>query len=316
MSAARSVERLRAARRAPLEPYRFRLNRNRAPSLSFERDLIRKPGSDFRDHALGVALVAAFVLAPCGASALAADAFSTDWARTSKSEARLIAASPDLAGFEIALAPGAITYWRDPGDAGLPPTLDFSASDNVASVEPEFPAPKRIKEADGSEAFGYESGVVFPLRVKLRDPAKPATLKLNADFAVCEKVCLPAKAHLTLKLPSAPASPYAGAIDAALAAVPRSVPPKDFGALEALGADGWRLCSAHEAGPARDLFIEPPEGWWIKVAPAQANQAQDCFALTIGQKPKDAVFPVALRLTLTGGAGPVETTINAPAAHD
>ena len=150
--------------------------------------------------------------------AFAADAFSTDWAPAAKSRARLIAGGGDLAGFEIALSPGAITYWRDPGDAGLPPTLDFSGSDNVASVEPEFPAPKRIKEADGGEAFGYDGGVVFPLRVKPRDPTKPATLKLNADFAVCEKVCLPAKAHLELKLPSAPGSPHAGAIDAALAA--------------------------------------------------------------------------------------------------
>ena len=245
--------------------------------------------------------------------AFGADAFSTDWAPAAKSQARLIADGGDLAGFEIALAPGAITYWRDPGDAGLPPTLDFSASDNVASVEPEFPAPKRIREADGGEAFGYDGGVVFPLRVKPRDPAKPVTLKLNADFAVCEKVCLPAKAHLVLKLPSAGASPHASAINTALAAVPRAVPPKDFGALEALDADSWRLCSAHEDGPARDLFVEAPEGWWLKTTPAHADGGRDCFTLTIGDKPKDAAFPVALRLTLTGGAGPVETTMEARA---
>ena len=228
-----------------------------------------------------------------------------------KSEARLIAGGGDLAGFEIALAPGAITYWRDPGDAGLPPTLDFSASDNVASVEPEFPAPKRIKEADGGEAFGYDGDVVFPLAVKPRDPAKPATLKLNADFAVCEKVCLPAKAHLELKLTPATGSPHAGAIDAALATVPRAIAPKDFGALEALAAESWRLCLAHEEGPRRDLFVEAPEGWWLKTAPAQANEGRDCFTLTVGDKPKGAALPVTLRLTLTGGAGPVETTIEA-----
>jgi DsbC/DsbD-like thiol-disulfide interchange protein len=243
--------------------------------------------------------------------ALAADSFSTDWAPAAKSQARLIAGGGGLAGFEIALAPGAITYWRDPGDAGLPPTLDFSLSDNVASVETEFPAPKRIKEADGGEAFGYDGGIVFPLRVKPRDPTEPATLKLNADFAVCEKVCLPAKAHLELKLPSAQASPHASAIDAALAAVPRAVPPKDFGVLEALGADSWRLCPAHADGPPRDLFVEAPEGWWLKTTPAQAEGGGDCFTLTIGDKPKDAAFPVALRLTLTGGPGPIETTIQA-----
>ena len=253
---------------------------------------------------------AALAFAVLGLPALA-DPFSTDWARAPKSQARLIAASRDLAGFEIALAPGAITYWRDPGDAGLPPTLDFSGSDNVASVETLFPAPRRIAEADGGEAFGYEGGVVFPLRVKPRDPEKPVTLRLNADFAVCEKVCLPAKAHLALELPSASPSPYAGALRAALALIPRSVPPKDFGALEALGADRWRLCPAHEAGPPRDLFVEAPEGWWVKVKPAPAEDPHDCFTLTVGDKPKDAALPVALRLTLTGGAGAVETTMDA-----
>jgi DsbC/DsbD-like thiol-disulfide interchange protein len=259
------------------------------------------------------ALAVALSLVLPAMSAFAADAFSTDWTPAAKSQARLIAGRGDLAGFEIALAPGAITYWRDPGDAGLPPTLDFSLSDNVASVEPEFPAPKRIKEADGGEAFGYDGGVVFPLRVKPRDPTKPVTLKLNADFAVCEKVCLPAKARLELKLPSAQASPHASAIDAALAAVPRAVPPKDFGLLDALDANSWRLCSAHEDGPQRDLFVEAPEGWWLKTTPAHADGGRDCFTLTIGDKPKAAALPVTLRLTLTGGAGPVETTMEARA---
>ena len=263
--------------------------------------------------AIKTGLAAAVAVALHGAPAVAADSFATDWALGAKSKARLIAGSGDLAGFEVVLAPGAITYWRDPGDAGVPPTLDFSASDNVVGVEPLFPAPKRIKEADGSEAFGYESSVVFPLRVKPRDAAKPVTLRLNADFAVCEKVCLPAKARLELKLSSANASPYAGAIDAALGAVPRAVQPKDFGALEALSASSWRLCAPHQPGPPRDLFVEAPEGWWMKVAPAPPHEGQDCFTLTVGDKPKDAALPVALRLTLTGGAGAVETTMDATA---
>src|SRR3984957_6959441 len=273
--------------------------------------LVKRLRAAERGLPIGGALAAALSLVLPAMPAFAADAFSTDWAPAAKSRARLIAGGGDLAGFEIALSPGAITYWRDPGDAGLPPTLDFSGSHNVASVEPEFPAPKRIKEADGGEAFGYDHGVVFPLAVKPRDPTKPATLKLTANFAVCEKVCLPAKAHLELKLPSVPGSPHAGAIDAAVASVPRAVQPKDFGALEAIGADRWRLCSARENGPPRDLFVEAPEGWWLKTAPAEAEGDRDCFMLTIGEKPKDAALPVALRLTLTGGAGAIETTFQA-----
>ena len=50
----------------------------------------------------------------------------------------------------------------------------------------------------------------------------------------------------------------------------------------------------------------------MKVAPAPAEEGRDCFALTVGDKPKDAALPIALRLTLTGGAGAVETTIETP----
>jgi DsbC/DsbD-like thiol-disulfide interchange protein len=254
----------------------------------------------------------ALALTGLAAPAIAADAFSTDWVAGAKSEARLVAAGGSLAGFEIRLAPGAITYWRDPGDAGVLPVFDFAGSDNVAKVEPVFPAPKRIRESDGSEAFGYESDVVFPLRIEASDPAKPVTLRLHANFAVCEKICLPAEARLSLTLPGAH-STYAGLVEAALAAAPRVVEAKAFGELAADGADGWRLCAPAEAGPARDLFVEPPAGWWISVAAAPAEAGRNCFRLSLRDKPKDAAPPVAVRLTMTGGAGPVETTMQAPA---
>ncbi len=264
------------------------------------------------------ALAVALALALFGAPARAADSFATDWAQGAKSQARLIAGGPGLAGFEIKLAPGAITYWRDPGDAGLPPTLDFSASENVASVEPLFPAPRRLPEADGGEAFGYDGGVIFPLRVTPRDPAKPVTLALQADFAVCEKVCLPAKAHLALTLPAGAGSPYAGAIDAALAAAPRVVEAKDFGALEAVAADSWRLCAPRAGGPAARPLRRAARGL-VDEGRARARAggaaASDCFTLTLGDKPKGAALPVALRLTLTGGAGAVETTVNTPLSN-
>ena len=92
-----------------------------------------------------------------------------------KSRARLVADARG-AGFEIALAPGAITYWRDPGEAGVPPTFDFSGSANLAKAEVEYPAPERIAEPDGSTAFGYDASVILPIRVTPADPAKPVRL--------------------------------------------------------------------------------------------------------------------------------------------
>jgi DsbC/DsbD-like thiol-disulfide interchange protein len=256
--------------------------------------------------------IRASIIALCAliAPACAADEFSTEWAMSAKSQARLVAADEGLAGFEIRLAPGAITYWRDPGDAGAPPTFDFSGSENVAGVEPVFPAPERIAESDGSEAFGYERGVILPLRIKRRDPGKPATLAIHANYAVCEKICLPAQARLRLTLPGAP-TPYAGPVEAALAAAPRRVPPDAFGKLSPDGGDGWRLCAPRQGEKPRDLFVESPDRWRISAAPAPSDPTRDCFKLTLLEKPKDPPFPVALRLTMTGGDGPVETTMDA-----
>ena len=92
-------------------------------------------------------------------------------------------------------------------------------------------------EPDGSEAFGYEIDVVIPLKIEPRDPAKPVTLTLDASYAVCEKLCLPARAKLTLTLPGA-VSPYASAVEAARAAAPRPIAPEAFGLLTGDAAVG------------------------------------------------------------------------------
>ncbi len=255
-------------------------------------------------------VVSVFALGVLTLPASAADEYATDWAASPKSQARLVAGNDRLAGFEIRLAPGAITYWRDPGDAGTPPTFEFAGSDNVASVEPVFPAPERIAEFDGSIAFGYEKGVVLPLRIKPRDPARPVTLALHATYAVCEKICLPAQARLRLMLPVAP-SPYAASVEAAVAAAPHFVPPGAFGDLSPNGPDGWILCSPRRAGDARNLFVETPEGWRVAVGPMARDPTRDCFALNLLEKPQDGDFPVTFRLTMTGHGEPTETTMGA-----
>lgn len=259
------------------------------------------------------------VLALCGAglapSAFAADAYSSDWANGLKSSARLIAGAPSdgvlQAGVEIKLAPGAITYWRNPGDAGLPPTLSFEGSSNLAQARTSFPAPRRLPEGSG-EAFGYDGGLILPIDIEAIEPGKPVALALKLNYAVCEKICVPAQASLRLVVPAdAASSPYTEAIAKAKDLVPRRVEWKSLAAdLTATGARNWRLCLAPQAGPKHDLFIEPPDAWWFDVKPDESGPAgSDCFALNLMQPPPDAALPVAARLTITGGRGPVETTI-------
>lgn len=238
------------------------------------------------------------------AAPAAADEYASGWARASKAEARLIAGAAGQAAVEVRLAPGAITYWRNPGDSGAPPRFDFAGSRNLARAEPRFPAPKRIAEPDGSDAFGYDDAVVFPIAVTAADAGQPVELRLKFDYAVCEKLCLPAKAELTLTLPQDGASPLAAAIAAAAAEVPRATDLGALGgALEATGADAWRLCVRAEPGPPRDLFVEAPEGWWFATKPGADSDARACFALELQQKPDGAAPPVTVRATLTGGSG-------------
>jgi DsbC/DsbD-like thiol-disulfide interchange protein len=238
----------------------------------------------------------------------AGDSFATPWATGAKSQARLVAASAELAGLEIKLAPGAITYWRDPGDAGLPPTFDFSGSTNLASAEPVFPAPKRIPESDGGVAYGYDSAVTFPIRVVSADAAKPVMLALAVHYAVCEKVCLPAQARLSLALPVKTTSPNAGAVEAALALAPEPKTLAELGAsLAPIDAASWRFCAPAQPGSARDLFVEAPEGWWMTTQSEPPSDGRACFHIGLGGKPDGAKLPVEARLTLTGGASPVET---------
>src|ERR1700727_970436 len=88
---------------------------------------------------------------------------ASDWDMQAHTAARLIAGSmiktsdaPFLrAGVEIKLDPGWKTYWRDPGDSGVPPTLDFSGSDNVKSVTVLWPAPELFPDGAGGKSIGY-----------------------------------------------------------------------------------------------------------------------------------------------------------------
>lgn len=170
--------------------------------------------------------VAAFLVAGSAESAVAAEtAFASNFDKAQTSSARLVAGGRDsggvyLAGVEIDLEPKTVTYWRQPGDAGSPPVFDFSRSQNVASVETLYPAPKHMNEA-GSIVAGYDTAVTFPLRVTPRDQNAPVVLDLALDYAACGKICLPARARLSLRLPNDGASSYHDQIDRALAVVPK-----------------------------------------------------------------------------------------------
>src|SRR5436305_13419035 len=173
-----------------------------------------------------VRLLVAACLALVGARAAAAADDVSRWEGDARSSARLIAGSqpvagtpPLRAGIEIRLKPGWHTYWRYPGDAGVPPRFDFTASQNVDTVRVLWPAPRRLSE-EGVSVIGYTEDVILPLVVVPRDRTKPAMLRLKIDYAVCERLCVPMQATAELALAGAPSSHHDVLVQA-LARVPK-----------------------------------------------------------------------------------------------
>ena len=97
-----------------------------------------------------------------------------------------------LLGLEVKLEPNWKIYWKNPGDAGLPPKIIWEKTENVSTVNLLFPAPKRFSFYD-IETFGYESEVVFPLEIKPIDKKKKIQGILELDAQVCSQICVPVK---------------------------------------------------------------------------------------------------------------------------
>jgi len=258
-------------------------------------------------------------LAPIGRAG-AADVSA--WDGDARSAARLIAAKAVAAqlraGVEIRLAPGWKTYWRYPGDSGVPPRFDFSESDNVKAVTLRWPAPQLFSDVDGN-TIGYQNEVIFPLQVEAQNPSKPVTLRLKLDYAVCEKLCVPAEAKAELVLTDA-----SNANEAALAAGESRVPrPSRVGEAGALSIVSIR----HEAGstPPRVLvdvwapagakpavFAEGPTADWALPVPkatsgAPAGQQRFVFVLD-GLPPETKPEGATLRLTAVTADMAIEAT--------
>lgn len=135
--------------------------------------------------------------------ALAAE---STWSAADQVRARIISASDNIgaqktidAGIQVEFGEGWHSYWKMPGDSGLPPRFDWSASDNIEEPKVLYPAPARKDEA-GLQVFGYADSVFFPLKIKLKDTSKPIVIDLALQIMVCKEICIPQDVHLALSI--------------------------------------------------------------------------------------------------------------------
>ncbi len=257
-------------------------------------------------------IVAAVALVAWAVAAHAETA--TAWNEHPNSRVRLIAGEGGLIGVELQLAPGWKTYWRMPGDAGVPPSFEWDGSENIRGFDVLYPAPVSMTDQGGT-AVGYKGNVIFPVKLE-REAGKSAKVALEFSYGVCKDVCIPIDSKLSMTLPpgTLPASP---ALKAAMTLVPRATtePAK---ATPALVSSAFDLAGAtphvtFKTRGAADVFIEAPDGLFVPLT--QKRDETDgvaTFVADLSKSPdlKDLVAKL-LRVTITApnGTGGTETTL-------
>jgi len=267
-----------------------------------------------------IGFAAALFASQASIEARAEDA--SPWQKDGHSAVRLLAGSRSgavlLGGIAFQLQSGWKTYWRTPGDSGVPPRLDFSKSENIEAVTVLWPAPTKFDDGAGGHSLGYRNEIVLPLRIVAKNPDKPVTLRADINYAVCEKICIPVDASAELSFNSV-ASTEDSALFAALDAVPKPANVGDPNPLTIrdIKREGTSTVLVDVVTPdARNvnLFVEgPTPDWSLPIPnllehspPGVKRFAFQLEGLPPGAKPSGA----ALKFTLVGGDHSYEFNIN------
>jgi suppressor for copper-sensitivity B len=257
------------------------------------------------------------------------------WAEHELVRARLISAitatgtaSSVPVGLELDVKPGWKTYWRSPGDAGFPPSIDFAAQPGVAAADMRYPAPQRFS-LFGLETFGYHDTVVFPTTLTLQTPGTALSLRPHLDVLVCEEICVPVSLDLALDLPAGAAKPSDEAQMLARWAARVPVAPAAAGLqLDAIttdapdAADGGAVVvsvSAQTPLTAPDAVIEAPPGWSFGAPALRFADARHSATLTLPitqrPEPQARLDGTVVTVTIVDDARAVETTATVAKAN-
>jgi thiol:disulfide interchange protein DsbD len=175
------------------------------------------------------------------------------WAQDApKVHARLVAEDHAIApggtitvALEEKIAPGWHTYWKNPGDAGAPSDIQWTLPPGWKAGAIQWPRPKRLPVGPLMD-YGYEGTPWLLTTLTAPADAKgPVTLSAHASWLVCQQICVPEDATLTLNLP-------------VCAQTPNPAVAKDFAAARALlpVASPWKLTYA--LGNTLDVYVAAP----------------------------------------------------------
>lgn len=259
-----------------------------------------------------------------------AQALSGPWVELPHAKARLVVTGDPMSGYlqaglEIELEEDWKTYWRFPGDSGIPPTLDWSEASNVAGASLRFPAPQRFKDEYG-QSVGYKHNVIFPIDIQLARIGRPAQLEVDAILGICREVCIPVTERFSLKVP--PIFVVSQDAKNVLAKANESI-PASFSDVEIQTQQGLDITTSEREGTTpllsirvplnleiKDVFVEGPETWFLTLPQkGPSDQTHQLWQLPldgtpVGKEPWGA----KMRVTMVGDDRSFEQefTLDAP----
>lgn len=269
---------------------------------------------------LALSALAASWLHPSVVSAAA-----SPWTKTEQTAVRLVAATEAvgaakkvLLGLHFRLREGWKIYWRSPGDAGYPPRVDWSGSENLAGATLSWPAPERFSIL-GFETLGYTGEVVFPITATLARAGEPLSVRAAVEYLTCKEICIPYAAKLALSLPAGAAepTPLAHLINRFAVNVPGD--GKATGVAieraEVVGGGAGTVlrvtASATMPFVAPDLYVEGPEDLLFSAPTVSLKDGGKGVVLevSVDGAPEAGLAGTRLTMTLVDGGRAAERTL-------
>ncbi len=253
------------------------------------------------------------------ATGLPAFASSSAWYNSEGGKIRLVTSGKaDDAGhiqgvLQVALKPGWKTYWRDPGDAGVPPQLDISGSTNISDADMSFPAPQRHDDGYGKWA-GYNYPVSLPVTFTMAAPDQAAVIDADIFLGICETICIPVQTRLTVDPASDPDNAEdAALVKAGLTALPAPATPA-FGINVLPGDHETLIVEANFPGDpeAADFFVAGERDYMFGAPARSEKDGKLIFTVPILDRPSTTPTDGGLHYTLTSSAGAVEGLLPFP----
>jgi len=221
-------------------------------------------------------------------------------------------------GLLIAHQPDWHTYWKNPGDSGLPTQLDWQLPAGLDASEIAWPAPRKFPIGTLAN-YGYDGQVLLPVAITVppgwrADPlATEATFQLHASWLVCRQECIPEEGRFTLQVPiQGTTALHAAAFQAAAEAQPRPLQPADGSSARVQdGALLLRVAGLPTTWQGRELGVFPETPGVVQTAASPAQQWQDggVWTASVPLSPQRSESPEPLPLVLTEGVAGVQLAL-------